>query len=99
MPGSQSKRVAREGRGVVSLIQGLFNQASTSGPGGSKDHNMHNDSLPVWCCSSSRDVGSPGTKRPLLLAPRLKGRGWRSEDPIGFGWVAELSIALEDLHD
>jgi hypothetical protein len=41
------RRIAREGRDVVSLIQGLFHQASTRGPGGSKDHNMHNAFLPV----------------------------------------------------
>src|SRR6266699_376692 len=40
-------RVAREGRDVVSLIQGLLNQASTSEPGSSKDHDMHNASLHV----------------------------------------------------
>src|SRR6266481_504582 len=38
-------RVAREGCDGVSLIQGLFHQASTSAPGGSKDHDMH-DFLP-----------------------------------------------------
>src|SRR4030088_1688608 len=40
-------RIAREGRDVVSLIQGLFNQASTGGPSSPKDHNMHNAFLPV----------------------------------------------------
>src|SRR5216683_2576096 len=40
-------RVAREGRDVISLIQGLFNQVSTSDPGGSKDHDAHIASLHV----------------------------------------------------
>ncbi len=42
-------RVAREGRDVVTLVQGLFNQVSTSDAGSSKDHDMHSVSLHVPC--------------------------------------------------
>src|SRR5258708_39723161 len=47
MLSGHSSRVAREGRDVVPLVQGLFNQASTSDPGGSKDYDMHNNSLHI----------------------------------------------------
>ncbi len=47
MLGGHYRRVAREGRDVISLVQGLFNQASTSDAGGSKDCDVHNASLHV----------------------------------------------------
>src|SRR5712691_7621721 len=50
--------VAREGCDVVSLIQGLFNQASTSEAGGSKDHNMHEFLPPcsLWGVSAAPQI-------------------------------------------
>src|SRR5712691_12013070 len=47
MPSGQGKRIAREGGDIVSLVQRLFNQASTSDAGGSKDCDMHIASLHV----------------------------------------------------
>src|SRR5579859_840983 len=47
MLSSHKGRVACEGSDVVSLIQGLFNQAATSDTGSSKDHDMHNGSFSI----------------------------------------------------